>query len=519
MQIYNRLLQNKVPLKNIKFNSKENVANLIFIPEGKKTLDDYLKSEAKSLFGSITVPGVISSFVGKKLTSQKYYSELKTKLPNYKIDRIPSNDDKLTNVFDMSGISDEIIKISLSRSKKLVFSELNKLWNSVAQDYNKVNDNILFIYNPDGENINYLNLIKYIAVLNNNKIKSLITGIVYFHNNNFYPIAKKTKIKEVDYLVFNKSVIELLLKNIENINKGKEEVDEIDKNNIVKVRDKVNELSKKLSNKEEDNKKTISEIKKIVHGTPELNGTFQDKLDQLYKEDNDTPIDQISESLKKLNEKYNGNIEVNIKDKSAVNSEKIVGMKNLGNYNKQSQELNENMDANIKDLIDSTLLADPDLNIELISIKSKVVDNYKDRFKEYSIRIRHKNIGNTTNRPYNITFRTPIVVQDKYTRIGGNNYIMINQLFSAPIAKISPHLVRFYSHYSTAALELKSSRLSVNKDFKDIEDKFIQELKSVNAINNSKLVKFDNKLKDDIIMDYGIDDLSSFNYSKMEIKI
>ena len=100
--------------------------------------------------------------------------------------------------------------------------------------------------------------------------------------------------------------------------------------------------------------------------------------------------------------------------------------------------------------------------------------------------------------------------------MGGNNFILINQLFAKPIQKVAPNLVRFYTHFSTASLILKNTKLNANSNFEDIENIFVQQLKSINAIT---LKNFTNADKDELCDKYDIPDLKAFKYHQMKIKV
>jgi len=65
--------------------------------------------------------------------------------------------------------------------------------------------------------------------------------------------------------------------------------------------------------------------KKLLLNHPELSGTFDEKVNQLFD-----------------SETYN--IELNIPHKGVFDAQKIVGMDEVGNYNKQKTELTENVD-------------------------------------------------------------------------------------------------------------------------------------------------------------------------------
>ncbi len=440
---------------------------------------------------------------------------MKKDLPTFIYNRVPGKqmNAERTNIFDMSGITSDILSVSKSRSQKQVFAEFNKLIGSVIKDYPQGRNNYLVISGDptiDATNADFLNFLIYINKLSSGKLKTDLDGIVYMLDGKYFPLAIPSD-KEGE-LKFLRNIIGLIILSKDKLaDGGKIVVSEEDKENQYNVaKEKIDVLVK-------DNKDISSvqkEIKDIVHGT-DLVGTFPEKLEMLYKDDHSQTGEKVETMRKEINKKYNGNIAVDLKQDGVFDMQSIVGMDELGNYDKQRTELTENMDELIDDLIHGTLENDPDVDIKVLKITKKVVDDNKNRYKEYQVKIQHKDFGLTTDKPYTISFRVPVPVQGKYIKIGGNNYILINQLFPKPIQKIDPNLVRFYTHFSVASLKIKNTKLTASNSFIDIEDKFVQQLKSINAI---KLENFDNADKDEIAERYDLHDLHDFKYSKMTIK-
>lgn len=536
MQISSVLFKTKQPLKNIRFiDEDKNGNNIIFISEDTKDdnqLIKFLSSQIKGYYNEITIPGIITNFLGKKLSSQKYFIHMKKELPNFKYNRLPTKGiNEKTNIFDMSYIMPQILLLSKSRSKKLVHTEFMKFINSILKDYNDSSKNYLFINGStkiSSEQADYLNLLEYSFRLNGNKLSTELDGIVYVMNGKYYPLTiseidkKKNKILKLNRMMFT-----LIQSNKDKLSIGEEEV-ELDnisnKETTLKASQKVikEKIDKVLNNiTDENNATSMNEIKDLVHSDDSLEGTFEEKLNKLYtKEAVEKDIIKAKEILElhdDVNDKYNGIVDLNIKQDGVFDMQAIVGLDSVSSYNKQYQELMVNMDEKMNTLFKSTLETDPTLNIKILDIKTKVVDDNKNRYKEYIVKIQHKDIGETSNKPYNISFRAPIVVQDKYVRVGGNNYVMISQMFPKPIIKVQANLVRLYTAFSVSGLELKNSILSVSNSFEDIETNMLSSLKSINKV--SKLEEFTDADKDEIMIKYSIPDLEYFKHRKIVIKI
>jgi len=527
-----KFIKNKLPLPNIRFWDDEKVgANIFFAPESSsqmvanEALQNYLSTQIKGYYHQITVPGIITNFLGKKLSSQKHYLEIKKDMPNFQYSRVPAKQTmpEKTNIFDFSGIITDILSTAKSRSQKLVFKELIKLIESVIKDYDSERKNYLFIMGDpklDADASDILQFLSYINKLSAGKIKTTLDGIIYNMDGKYYPIAIPFDNKESEKeLKFQRNILSMLLKrSVDSKNKIKidetiETDDEVEAASKATKESVIEAIDKIASSNSSDIKESQKNIKAELDKIPELVGTFEEKLQSIYTKGSTT--DAIDKLTKDINRKYNGNIKLDIKQNGVFNNQKIVGMDEVGNYDKQRLELTENIDDLIDDLIHSTLGNDPDVDIDIISIKKKIVDDNKNRYKEFQIKIKHKDFGLTTNKPYTISFRIPVPVQGKYIKLGGNNYILINQLFPKPIQKVAPNLVRFYTHFSVASLKLKNTKLSASNSFVEVEEKFVTQLKSMNAI---KLENFDNATKDMISSKYGIDDLQGFKYSKMTIK-
>ncbi len=514
----NKLFITHQALPNIKFENSETKKGdvLFFVPEtlsdsmNDEILIKFLNTQVKAYFGVITIPGVITSFLGKKLSSQKYYLKMKKDLPNYIYNRVPNaklSDTEKTSVLDFSGVLSDILSVSKSRSQKQVFIEFQKLMTSYSKDYG---DQKKYLFIKGDANISFqdsefLNFLIYNFRLLAGKIKSDLDGIIYMVDKRYYPLTKKNDKGE---LVLLKNIISMIKQK-----KNKEVLKLVDLEQVFEdARNQIRDLIK-----QELTTEIQKNIKEIVHDLP-LSGTYEEKLNALFSSDDQQrkEFNELQKIGNAINKKYNGTVEVDIPRSGVFDTQKIVGLNELGNYDKQRVELTENMDELIEDLVHSTLEKDPDINLKVKGIKSKIIDDSTNRYKEYQVKIQH-DYGETTKKPYTISFRVPTPVNGKYIKLGGNNYILINQLFPSPLQKISPNLVRFYTHFSVASLSVKNSILTASNGFKELEEKFVTQLKAVKKI--SELKEFDNELKDSIAEEFKIGDLQDLEYSRMSITI
>ena len=91
--------------------------------------------------------------------------------------------------------------------------------------------------------------------------------------------------------------------------------------------------------------------------------------------------------------------------------------------------------------------------------------------------------------PYVVKFKVPYPVKNKYFKLDGNTYIMINQFFSKPIMKVKPNLVRLYTHYSTLTVSLKNHKLSETQSLDNIFKEISKLLKAKITWNSSKNIE------------------------------
>ncbi len=128
-----------------------------------------------------------------------------------------------------------------------------------------------------------------------------------------------------------------------------------------------------------------------------------------------------------------------------------------------------NMTGNMQDMIDA-LQADEDVNVRIHRVTSKLVDTFKDRYTEYTVTVSHK-VG--YDKPYKLRIKVPVPNDSGYFKIGGNDYVLLSQLFSKPILKIKPNTVNLMTNFGLLTVNLKSTKIEKRFDYKDAIDKMV----------------------------------------------
>jgi hypothetical protein len=259
---------------------------------------------------------------------------------------------------------------------------------------------------------------------------------------------------------------------LSNLDKVKE-LDKVikDKKTEVKINtilNTTNELilknEKHLKTSKNDNKETPNEVKEIG----------MESIEKLSKDPRFEKYHKQLQQLKEVNFKFNGSIKVqqhNLPKNLYFDPVKITGIETYTGYNKQQTEFDEVLDEAMFDLFKS-MEDDVDAGIKIQDVKISFEDNIKNRFKIYKIKLKNTKFG--YQKPYDIQLKVPYPSQGKYIKLDSNKYIMINQLFPYPILKIQPNVVRIYTHFSTAAVELKGSKVQMgSNDLNRIKDSLL----------------------------------------------
>ena len=121
-----------------------------------------------------------------------------------------------------------------------------------------------------------------------------------------------------------------------------------------------------------------------------------------------------------------------------------IKLKKSTGPSRHKYEFNEQVHQHVEKLFKT--LEEKNLPIEIIDFKHEVKDNNLDRFIEYSITLKNKSAGLKT--PYTVKLKVPDVLNDKYFKLNGKEYILSSQQFLKPLTKTTPTEARFLSHYN-----------------------------------------------------------------------
>jgi hypothetical protein len=514
--------QNRIPSANLIFRDKENRGvNLIYYPElGNSGIEFINKYRKKNYWDYVIIP-MTFTFLSHKTYTNNYYKDFKKSIPMVRLQRkfTKNNQETRSTVIDLTPLSENFSAYSKSRSKKQTMEAFIKLIEGFALDNKTFTGKDCYLL-VDGNGVDEKELTKsifYFARLNSGKLRIKdISGIVLYGNKRFWPLTIKDKDKDGDFLKINLNVFSRYMKEVhgEEIDSKEVKPDEAiqQTKNVVeklyqvhmgrKSKSIKNMYTDKIAKADTDIEEDPLElIKSEVNRNQFLKGnTFEEKLSNLFKskskkeekpktkkEENQEKTDHkikkmvttINENLQELNKKHNGVVEVDEKilERNSKNFYKpldVIGFKDFHAYNKQETEFGENLDQAMFDLIKS-IESDKEIGIKVLNIRTEITDTYRDRFKTYKIKIQHKDFGH--KKPYTVSFHVPIPSKGKYLKVGGNDYIMINQFFAKPVIKVSPKMVRVYTHYSTCAIHLKHHALNDEDGISSVLENFADMLK------------------------------------------
>jgi hypothetical protein len=93
-------------------------------------------------------------------------------------------------------------------------------------------------------------------------------------------------------------------------------------------------------------------------------------------------------------------------------------------------EFNENIHDNIK-LLFKSLEQKPNFPVKVQKFNYEYIDDNLNRFIEYTVTL--KNIAGGKSEPYDVKVRIPALVNDKYFKLNGQEYIIASQAFLHPL--------------------------------------------------------------------------------------
>ena len=517
-----------------------------------KALPEFLlKVNKRKVFDYIIIPPYYY-FLNKRIITSSYIKFIKTLTRNIKIIKAPlknkSDVFKTGVIYDISPVYNDFLNI-YNTSEVKAFNALIKLINNTIQElelsyYKRDNYLLIDIANYGSRNLinglyNFQKLfpeifqklnINGIIIRVDNLFWNLASkddkNILIFHMETYFKI-KNTKIKmniDGEEVIVEKNNNEVINTEIlSQKDRHKKELDSIESGfkTLNKFKKELKDSGKNIGNvySSEDQKKInsiLDEIHNTISRSETLSGkTVKEKLNELLNKPEFQKYKNIIEEIKKLNAKYNGSITINRELlKKTANSYydpiEVLGIETFHSYNKQKTEFDEVLDEAMFDVFKG-IEQDPEAGIKVLKIDINYEDNYKSRYKIYTVKLKNTKFG--YSKPYNIQLKVPYPVNDKYLKIDGNNYIMGNQFFPKPIVKIQPQIVRIYTHFSTAAVELKGTILNKTSDFDRFKKEFLKILAETKNLKKAEEVPTEDiqKIKEEYNLPHNLNSMLIFN--------
>jgi len=543
--------KNRVTTANLIFRDNDNKGvNLIYYPElGNSGINFINKYRKKNYWDYVIIP-MTFTFLSYKVYTNNYYKGFKKAIPMIRVQRrfMKVNNELKSAVVDLTALSDNFTAFSKSRSKKMTMEAFFDIVQKFAEDSKITGKKVYLVIDSSvGEVSEMVESIYYLSRLTGNKLRVKgIEGIILFGGRRFWPLTIKDEDKNGPYFKINLNIFSRFMKEIHEVEIENEETPEESiqstKNTVKALYDlhkekfkssvgNISGIAKKTENIEEN---PLELIKNEVIRNQHLKGkTFEEKLSNLFNEKNNKEsklkeedkktekmVKEITSELEDLQKQYNGAIDLNestvLKNtKTFFNPFNIIGFKTFNAYNKQDTEFGENLDQAIFDLIKS-IEADKEVGIKVLNIRTEITDTNRDRYKTYKIKLQHKDFGHT--KPYTVSFHVPTPSKGKYLKLGGNDWIMINQFFPKPVIKVAPQMVRLYTHYGTAAVILKTHALNENEGMGELLDNFGQSLKRTKKLKKNPEKLSDEKIEN-IKQKYNLPDfINSDIFTNFEIK-
>lgn len=484
-------------------------------------------AKIKTYFNSFIIPPSFV-FYNHRVSTLKYIKYFKTNAPKNGINgRITKSIPLMktetlqkSSFYDLTPLGESFKTVSNISEIKAI-QELINLINNISTEYNKAyfKKEVYFLIESDYDNKEIFEmLLKYFHIKNNlfENPSNIFKGILVKVNNTYFPLTEEKiglngrslGINLQGYNQIQKAILNEYSKKLKETGVIVPEVLDNDSTSSTSSTSIVKELSTddkvmknfskiKSINTPIKDKKTELEINKILNQTNEIltktdtnsnSNAIDTKSKNLKNLENNPKFEKFKKEiklLKELNFKFNGSIKIdknNLPKNIYYDPIKVTGLETVTGYNKQQTEFDEVLDEAMFDLFKS-FENDPEVGLKIKDIKISFEDNIKNRFKIYKIKIQNTKFG--YEKPYDIKLKVPYPSHGKYIKLDSNKYIMINQLFPYPILKIQPNTVRIYTHYSTAAVELKGSTVNLgSNDLNRIKDNFL-----VNLTESKKKVK------------------------------
>jgi len=502
------------PVQHVNWHTSK--VNIIYIPFGEATFSNWYTQQQhmKVNFRTTIIPDNII-IRGRKIRSTRYYTDIVKKMPYVRFFKnIKTTMDKPV-IIDTTPVITEVHKMlksgSMIRTLDSMFEFISSLYHMLQGSRTLSVYETIVIFDDHKSSINDVeHLINYLRFKSYEIPYQICTSkaLVYLGDIGYYPLIFQGELLKQNVMRLAK-FNEKLYNNL--ISAEKDDSDLAERDIVIQEKVLV-DVYQKLYNKKgskEDLEKIKEKIEQYIKEHPDYDIKLGDPssiIPIFEKEENKDKQDQRGSFSEDVTPKMLNNL---IKKPSLDNS-KITNMKTIVSSDRTKKEFSEILDKNIYKMIES--LNDPQFKMTVLSVNKKIVDDSSSRYAVYTIKIKPDN-----GRAYTVNLQVPALVHDTYFKIGGNYYVINNQLMQKPIIKKSSNIVQLKTNYSVINYEIYRS-VTDNHDYASLVQLFLNNLKTIKKLKSATVIS--NKTEN-VLKEYGVpvDVVSTINYEKIEIKI
>jgi DNA-directed RNA polymerase beta subunit len=200
---------------------------------------------------------------------------------------------------------------------------------------------------------------------------------------------------------------------------------------------------------EDDLEETIlSAINLTIFGTTDIKEEYRSNPARLISK-----LEEVNTYSKDLNIS-------NMKIDRIIDPGEVIDLNKITGLVRQEYEFSDNIHVNIKKLFKS-LENRNDFPIKIVGFKHEYQDNNLNRVLNYKIKL--KNQAGGDKEPYEVNVKVPAIVNDRYFKLNGKQYIISNQQFMVPITKTNPNECRLLTCYATLTLSIVNMKFNISQ--------------------------------------------------------
>lgn len=167
----------------------------------------------------------------------------------------------------------------------------------------------------------------------------------------------------------------------------------------------------------------------------------------------------------------------------------IISLEKVTGLIRHEYEFTTNIHNNVKQLFKS-LESKPQCPIKLVKITPNYQDNDLNRFIDYEVTL--QNMAEGDKNPYTVNIKVPALVNSRYFKLNGKNYVLSNQQIFAPVTKTTSNECRFIGMYATMTLtviNMKMNLSEVDRIIEYISVKYPSSIVTLDRDKNNKIIR------------------------------